>query len=59
MRDTLTNLLALAGGGAVVIAAIAGFSYWLFKLFSEKWLTARFNERLEDYKLNSNASWKS
>lgn len=50
MLDTLTNLLALAGGSAVIIAAIAGFSYWLFKLFSEKWLTGKFNERLEAYK---------
>lgn len=50
MPETIKNVLALAGGGAIVIAAIAGFSYWLFKLFSEKWLTAKFNERLEDYK---------
>ncbi|WP_315744333.1 MULTISPECIES: hypothetical protein [unclassified Bradyrhizobium] len=50
MTQTLKDLLALAGGGAVVIAAIAGFSYWIFKVFSEKWLTAKFTERLEDYK---------
>jgi hypothetical protein len=50
MVQTAKDLLALAGGGAVVIAAVAGFSYWLFRLFSEKWLTARFNERLEAYK---------
>jgi hypothetical protein len=50
MPETLKTLFALAGGGAIAVAAIAGFSYWLFKLFSEKWLTAKFNERLEDYK---------
>jgi hypothetical protein len=50
MSTTITDLLALFGGGAAVIVAIAGFSYWLFKLFSEKWLSAKFHERLEDYK---------
>jgi hypothetical protein len=50
MSTTITDLLALFGGGAAVIAAIAGFSYWLFKLFSEKWLSAKFHERLENYK---------
>jgi hypothetical protein len=50
MMETLTKLLALLGGGAAVILAMVGAAYWLFKLFSERWLTARFNERLEDYK---------
>ncbi|WJR76022.1 hypothetical protein [Bradyrhizobium sp. NP1] len=50
MSQTLKDLLALAGGTAAVLAAVAGFAYWLFKQFSEKWLTAKFNERLEDYK---------
>lgn len=49
MPETI-DILAWAGGGVVVVGGIAGFSYWLFKLFSEKWLTAKFNERLEDYK---------
>ncbi|MGQ2186068.1 hypothetical protein ACT4MK_22325 [Bradyrhizobium barranii] len=50
MPEILKNLFALAGGGIAIIVAVGGFSYWLFKQFSEKWLTAKFNERLEDYK---------
>lgn len=50
MTETVKDLLAFAGGSAVAVMTVAGFSYWLFKLFSEKWLTAKFNERLEDYK---------
>lgn len=50
MEQGLKSLLAFLGGGAVVLAALAGFAYWLFKQFSEKWLTAKFNERLEAYK---------
>jgi hypothetical protein len=46
----LQELLAFVGGSAVVLAGSAGFAYWLFKQFSEKWLTAKFNERLEAYK---------
>jgi len=30
--------------------AVATFAYWLFKLFSEKWLTAKFDKHLEDHK---------
>lgn len=33
-----------------MLAGLAGFAYWLFKQFSEKWLTAKFNERLQAYK---------
>ena len=50
MEDSLKSLLALLGGGAVVLASLAGFAYWLFKQFSDKWLTAKFSERLEAYK---------
>ncbi|KIZ34836.1 MULTISPECIES: hypothetical protein [Rhodopseudomonas] len=50
MEDDFKSALALLGGGAVILAGLSGFAYWLFKLFSEKWLTAKFNERLEAYK---------
>jgi hypothetical protein len=50
IRDFVTAVLAILGGGAVVISALVGAAYGLFRLFSEKWLTARFNERLEAYK---------
>ncbi|MDJ0946494.1 MAG: hypothetical protein QNJ30_23835 [Kiloniellales bacterium] len=38
--------------GAIVLSAtsIVGVAYWLFRLFSDKWLTAKFAERLEVHK---------
>lgn len=45
-----TNVWAALGYLGVTVAAATGLAYWLFKLFSDKWLTAKFNERLEDYK---------
>ncbi len=50
MKQTATDLLALVGGGVAVVAATVALAYWLFKLFSEKWLTAKFDERLAAYK---------
>lgn len=49
-KDALTTILALFGGGAVIVSALVGAAYGLFRLFGEKWLTAKFNERLEAYK---------
>ena len=40
-------LLALFGGGVVVIGAIVAATYGLFKIFGEKWLDSRFAERRE------------
>jgi hypothetical protein len=50
VSDSITAFLALLGGGAVAVSAVVGAAYGLFKLFSEKWLTTKFNERLEAYK---------
>jgi hypothetical protein len=50
MRDIFTNLLAIFGLSAIGFGGIAAVSYWLFKLFSEKWLNTKFQERLESYK---------
>lgn len=43
-------LLQALGAIGAVVGVLVGFTYWLFKLFSEKWLTAKFAERLADYK---------
>src|SRR6266478_2766141 len=50
MKQTALDLLALVGGGVAVVAGTVALAYWLFKLFSEKWLTAKFEERLAAYK---------
>ncbi len=44
-----TAFSSLAGVG-ITIAAMVGFAYWLFRLFAEKWLDAKFNKRLEDHR---------
>lgn len=43
-------LLAVFGGGVVVIGAIVAAAYGLFKIFGEKWLDSRFAERREALK---------
>ncbi|HEY8031595.1 MAG TPA: hypothetical protein VIF02_04220 [Methylocella sp.] len=43
-------LLALLGGGVVVIGAIVAAAYGLVKIFGEKWLDSRFAERREALK---------
>jgi hypothetical protein len=50
MKQTATDILALVGGGAAVVTSTVALAYWLFKLFSEKWLTAKFDERLAAYR---------
>lgn len=49
-KDTITAILALLGGAGVVVLAVVSATYGLFKFFSEKWLTSKFDERLEAYK---------
>ena len=48
--ELIRILLQSIGALAVSVGAIVAFAYWLFRLFSDKWLTAKFAERLEDYK---------
>lgn len=48
--SALQSLLALFGGGVVVIVAIVTAAYGLFRLFGEKWLDAKFAERREALK---------
>jgi len=45
-----SSVVSVIVGVGALAAALAAFAYWLFKLFAEKWLSARFNERLEDYR---------
>jgi hypothetical protein len=46
----LFNFLATIGAVVVGAGAIGAFAWWLFRLFSEKWLNAKFEERLASYK---------
>jgi hypothetical protein len=46
----LRSALILFGGVAVVALAIVSATYGIFRLFSEKWLNSKFEERLAAYK---------
>lgn len=48
--DILSLLLQFIGAIIVSAGAIVSFAYWLFKLLADKWLNAKFAERLEDYR---------
>ena len=48
--ELFENFFQWIGAITVPAGAIVAFAYWLFKLFSDKWLTAKFAERLENYK---------
>lgn len=44
------DFLEIIGAVSLSGGTIVAFTYWLFKLFSDKWLTAKFAKRLEDHK---------
>jgi hypothetical protein len=48
--DFLSNLLATIGAVVIGAGAVGAFAWWLFRLFSEKWLNAKFEESLAAYK---------
>jgi hypothetical protein len=50
MPSPLTSFWASLGYLGVTLVGATGLAYWLFKLSTEKWLTQRFSEKLEDYK---------
>lgn len=50
MLDVLQYVLAAIGAVIGVGGSVATFSYALLKIFGEKWLTARFEERLAAHK---------
>ena len=50
MTDFFISLLATIGTVIVGLGALGGIVWWLFRTFSEKWLNAKFEERLAAYK---------
>lgn len=50
MPGFVTGFWASIGYLGFTLATATALAYWLFRLFSEKWLSAKFNERLEDHK---------
>ncbi|MFK4794797.1 hypothetical protein [Sphingobium sp. ZW T5_29] len=50
MPAWLTNVLAVLGTLGLSVAAVVTAAYGLFRLFSDKWLSAKFSERLEGFK---------
>jgi hypothetical protein len=50
MQEFFTNLLAAIGTVVLGAGAISGVVWWLFRTFSERWLNAKFEERLAAYK---------
>ncbi len=50
MIDILNNLAAAFGYVVLALAAVSGTAWWIFRTFSERWLNAKFAERLETLK---------
>src|SRR4029077_13347880 len=46
----LASLLQAIGFIVVGVGAVGTIAWWLFRTFSEKWLNAKFEERLAAYK---------
>jgi hypothetical protein len=47
---SFTGVMAALGTIGVTIVGLTGAAYGLFRLLGDKWLTAKFDERLESYK---------
>lgn len=50
MEEFATKILAGIGAALLAGGALTAMAYWLFKLLADKWLTGKFNERLEAFK---------
>jgi hypothetical protein len=50
MSDLLQNVLTAIGAFIVAGGGVGAIAYALFRFFSEKWLNAKFEERLAAYK---------
>ncbi|KYG20207.1 hypothetical protein SE92_07975 [Bradyrhizobium sp. AT1] len=50
MIEVLNNLAAVLGYAVLALTAVSGTVWWIFKTFSERWLNAKFAERLETLK---------
>ena len=48
--ELVKNIFAITAVFGVAATAIVGMAFWFFRLLSEKWLDAKFNERLENYR---------
>src|SRR5947207_131508 len=48
--NSLSDFFAAIGYIVVGAGAVGAFVWWLFRTFSEKWLNAKFEERLAAYK---------
>tara|TARA_R110002124_G_scaffold16882_7_gene71438 strand:+ start:6186 stop:6383 length:198 start_codon:yes stop_codon:yes gene_type:complete len=48
--DFITQVLALFGGGVVIVGLIFGGAWWAFQTFGQQWLQSRFNSQLEAMK---------
>ncbi len=44
--DFVWKIVSTLGGVAVVLSALVGVAYWLFRTFSERWLQSKFDARL-------------
>lgn len=44
------SFFSLFGFGTIFFGGATALAYWAFKLFGDKWLTAQFSQRLEEYK---------
>ena len=54
MPDILNEFLKLIGGVTAIAALSSAFAYAMFRLFTTKWIEARFSERLEAFKHQQN-----
>jgi hypothetical protein len=50
LKDIFTPLFVAVGGLIVVGGGLSTIVYWIFKILSERWLNAKFEERLVAYK---------
>jgi hypothetical protein len=48
--ETIEKIAAAFGAVVFTVGTLTGLALWLFKTFSEKWLNAKFAERLEAFK---------
>jgi hypothetical protein len=46
----ISDFAAVIGYAVVGASAVSAFVWWLYRTFSEKWLNAKFEERLAAYK---------
>jgi hypothetical protein len=50
MSELITNLLATIGGVLIAGGVVTTAAFYLFRLFGEKWLSARFDQQLASFK---------